>query len=97
MRVYSFDPFISLKLFVKLLAQKWAFCRKINVYAPLYEPPHSFSTTYRQNFVEWWGAKNEDDFLSQSPQGPQRRKKYGIHVPGLRIQALDFCFPIPDP
>jgi hypothetical protein len=96
MRGYSLDPFILLKLFGKLLAQKWAFCRKINVYASLHEPPHRFSTTYRQ--ILWNGGeqKNEADFLSPSPQGPQR-KKFAIHVPGLRIQAPDFWFPIPNP
>jgi hypothetical protein len=32
--------------------------------------------------------KNEKIFLSQSPQGSQRRQKYRIQVSGIRIQAM---------
>jgi hypothetical protein len=50
---YLHNFYNSLNLLIKLLAQKWAIRRKINVYAPLHEPPHNYSTTYRQKFVEW--------------------------------------------
>jgi hypothetical protein len=50
---------IELKLFNNFLVQKWAVCRKTNVYAPLPTPPHNFSTTNRQKFVEM----EERDFL----------------------------------
>jgi hypothetical protein len=36
-------------------------------------------------------------FSRRARRGRKRRRKYGIHVPGLRIQAPDFWFPIPDP
>ena len=99
MQGYSFDPFISLKLFLKLLAQKWALCRKINVYAPLHEAPHSFSTTYRQNFVEWWETKKMKTIFSRrAPRSRKEEKNTGFtsRVSGFRLLNFGSRFLTPD-
>ena len=61
MRVGSYYDHIPLNLFHNFLVQKWAVCRKTNVYASLPAPHHNFSTTYRQHFVE----RENRDFLDK--------------------------------
>ena len=63
------------------------------MYMPLYmNRPTTFPHVIDKNLWNGKEQRNEDNLLSQ---GPQRRKEYRIHVPGLRIQAPDFWFPPP--